>query len=115
MWSEVSIIENGIQDDPQTFWAGIKKYENATGQGPYKDLLLYALTCLSCPGSNAAVERIFSILASVKTNYRNQMSNIVLDCFVRIRSHLIMKDICCTNFEITNGMLENFTSDMYDG
>lgn len=114
MWREEKNFEHEIPSDPQTFWAAIYKYENATGKCPYKELALYALTCFSCPVSNADVERIFSIVTCVKTKYRNQMSTKVLDSIVRIRSHLMMQGICCTKFDITSDMLKRFTSEMYD-
>ena len=113
IWSEESVFENGIPEDSQSFWAGICKYENSLGLKPYKELALYALACLSCPVSNAVVERVFSIVTCVKTKYRNQMSVKVLDSIVRVRTHLMMMDMCCTKFEITDHMLQKFNSDMY--
>ena len=32
------------------FWIGIAKYQNMLGHHPFKDLALYALSCLSSPG-----------------------------------------------------------------
>ncbi|XP_068239267.1 SCAN domain-containing protein 3-like [Palaemon carinicauda] len=114
MWSEDGVFENGIPDNSIAFWSGIFKYENGLGAKPYRKLALYALACLSCPVSNAVVERVFSQVTCVKTKYRNKMSLELLDSIVRIRTHLMIKDTNCVKFNITDDMIKRFTCDMYN-
>lgn len=54
---------------------------------------------------HAVVESVLSIVTCVKTKYRNHMSMIVLESFVRVRINIMMKEICCVDFEISSEML----------
>ncbi|KAM7299044.1 hypothetical protein ISCGN_019611 [Ixodes scapularis] len=114
LWSEETVFSGKLPEDSGTFWAGIFKYQNGMGQKPYKELALYALACLSCPVSNAVVERVFSQVTCVKTKYRNKMSLKTLDAIVRVRSTLASREVCCVKFTITDDMLRRFQSDIYD-
>ncbi|KAG0445007.1 hypothetical protein HPB47_004919 [Ixodes persulcatus] len=114
LWSEETVFNGKVPEDSATFWAGIFKYQNGMGQKPYKELALYALACLSCPVSNAVVERVFSQVTCVKTKYRNKMSLKTLDAIVRIRTTLASREVCCVKFTITDDMLRRFQSDIYD-
>ncbi|KAL1480718.1 hypothetical protein MTO96_050797 [Rhipicephalus appendiculatus] len=114
VWAEESVFDSKVPDDCTLFWTGIFKYENAVGDRPYKELALYALASLSCPVSNAAVERVFSQVTCIKTKYRNKMSVKTLDAIVRIRTTLSLKSGCCVQFLVTDDMLRRFTSEMYD-
>lgn len=85
------------------------------GKNPFKELAIYALTCLTNPISNAVVERTFSQVTAVKTNLRNRMSVNLLNALVRIRSKLHFESKCCRDMIVTKRMLELFnTKQMYE-
>ena len=113
MWAEEVVFDGEIPEDSVLFWSKIRKHEDALGGKPYKELAQYALACLSCPVSNAVVERIFSQVTVVKNKNRNQMSLKMLNAIVRIRTTLHMNGQCCDKLAVTNDMLSRFQSDMY--
>lgn len=114
IWAEETVFDGKVPDDCALFWSGIFRYENGLGERPYQELALYALSCLSCPVSNAVVERIFSQVTCIKTKYRNKMSVATLDAIVRIRTTLLLKSNCCVQFLATDDMIRRFTSEMYE-
>lgn len=114
VWADESVFDSKVPDDCTLFWTGVLKYENVVGDKPYKELAMYALACLSCPVSNAAVERVFSQVTCIKTKYRNKMSIEMLDGIVRIRTTLSLKSGCCVQFLVTDDMLQRFTLEMYN-
>lgn len=114
MHLEEAVFEGKLPEDSATFWAGIFKFENAMGEKPYKELALYSLACLSCPVSNAVVDRVFSQVTCVKTKYRNKMSLKTSGFIERIRTSCASRDGCCVKFAITDDMLSRFRSDIYD-
>lgn len=74
-WAEV--FDGKVPDDSTSFWNGVFQYKNEQGERPYKELALYALACLSCPVSNAVVERVFSQVTCIKTKYRNDLDEFI--------------------------------------
>lgn len=114
-WIQEEVFSGGkIPDDTAAFWSGVMKYRNSMKEQPFYDLANYCLSCLSLPVSNAIVERIFSVVTSVKTKTRNRMSLRVLDAVVRIRSYFSRKDKCCREFVATKAMLDKFNVTMYN-
>ena len=79
------LFQGDILKDTVEFWLCIRKHKNTTGSQPYKELPLYALTCLSTPISNAVCEQIFSLVNSVKTELRNRLNIKILDSILRIK------------------------------
>jgi len=53
--------------DTEQFWIGVLQHK------VFKELATFALTCLVTPVNSAVVERIFSLVSSVKTKERNRM------------------------------------------
>jgi hypothetical protein len=78
---------------------------------PFKELATSALTCLITPVNSALVERIFSLLSSIKTKTRNRMQLNLLDAVVRVRAELLLSSKCCKDFTACPEMLTNFISD----
>lgn len=106
-WAEQEVFAGGgLPSDTEEFWCGVLKHES------FKDLALYALTCMITPISNATVERVFSIVTAIKTKPRNRMQLAMLDALVRLRTTFIVSGKCCTDFEITPRMLKDFKSDI---
>ena len=108
-WQEVSSLKEGIPKEAVPFWSGVAEYKNMLGEHPFGALANYALSCLTTPISNALVERIFSLVTSVKTKPRNRMSTKLLEVIVRIRLHLQFGERCCKDFIVTPRMLSLFS------
>lgn len=95
-------------------YSGVEDSSTKTGleRDHKKELDLYALSCLSCPVTNAVVERVFSPVTGIKTKYRNKMSVATLDVIVRMCTTLSLKSGCCVQFLRTDDMLRRFTSEI---
>ena len=105
-WSMEDVFTGtDIPTDTEEFWRGVLQHKS------FKDLAVYALTCLVTPISNATVERVFSLVTCIKTRPRNRMQLDMLDALVRIRTQLILSGKCCVDFQITPRMLENYNAD----
>lgn len=98
--------------DSETFWSKVKNVKNASGESTFENISRYALRTLSLPFSNAAVERVFSVMNAVKTKPRNRMHTEMLVAIMRVRMGL--RDTCCNNFTPSENMYALFTSKMYD-
>jgi len=59
--------------NPEALWVEVYNYRDASGERVYADMALFALSLLSLPLSNAAVERVFSPVNIIKSNTRNRM------------------------------------------
>ena len=114
IWEEEEVFKDGMPREAVPFWKGILEHQDSTMEHPYKDLALYALACLSTPISNATVERVFSQVALLKTKTRNRMKLPLLEALIRINLHLKLDGKCCTDFTVTESMLEKFNSSMYN-
>ena len=113
-WAKESVFGGEIPEDTVAFWIGIAKYRNMLGHHPFKDLALYALSCLSSPVSNAVVvERIFSHMTSIKTKHRHRMETHMLQSIIRIKTQLHFQGKCCQGMKVTPKMLDLFCSNMY--
>ena len=106
-----------LQADPKNktidtvkFSVAVRRLTNANGDQCYKELADFALRSLSLPINNAVIERVFSVMAIVKTKLRNRMSFDMLVAIMRIRIHLKVLNECCINFQPTKSMLELFNS-----
>ena len=112
-WAKESVFGGEIPEDTVAFWIGIAKYQNMLGHYPFKDLALYALSCLSSPVSNAVVERIFSRMTSIKMKQRNRMETHMLQSIIRIKTRLHFQGKCCQGMKVPPKMLDLFCSNMY--
>ena len=104
-WKDEEVFKDGIPTDTEKFWIGVR--ENSS----FKDLADFALTCLVTPVSNAIVERVFSLVASVKTKARNRMQLQLLDSITRIRAEFLISRKCCNEFVPTQQMLDDFVAE----
>lgn len=69
-----TVNNNNNNKDSEFFWGAIsKKKKNADGEMRYKNIIQLVSAFLSVPFSNAAVERVFSIMNVVKNELRNRM------------------------------------------
>ena len=76
---------NGISNESENFWVRVS--QNAS----FTELATYPLDCLTTPISNAVVERILSMMSSIKTKSRNRIELKLLDAIVRIRFELLLE------------------------
>jgi len=63
---EAPLRKDGFPVDTEQFWIGIFQDK------AFKELATFALTCLIIPVSNTVVERIFSLVSSIKTKAINR-------------------------------------------
>ena len=84
----------------EEFWTGVLQHK------AFEELATFARTCLIAPVSNAVVERIFSLVSSVKTKARNRMQLHLLDAIVRVRAEILLSCKCCKDFIASPEMLK---------
>ena len=78
----------------------------------FKELAIFALTCLITPISNAVVERMFSLLTCIKTKARNRLQLSLLEAIIRIRAEILTSNKCCKEFVPSTKMLNKFKADI---
>ncbi|CAD6238482.1 GSCOCG00012538001-RA-CDS [Cotesia congregata] len=112
----ISEICDNVDENISTidFWIAVNKIENSNGSKRFKDLAAFALRALSLPTSNADVERVFSVMALIKTKCRNRMLIDMLVSLMRIRIHMRVFKLCCKNYMPTDDMVKRFTSQLYE-
>jgi len=74
--------------DTYSFWPIVAQHKNAGGSLAFNTIARYVLKFLSLPMSNAAVERIFSVMSATKTKVRNRMGTEMLNSLLTIKSHI---------------------------
>jgi len=79
-----TIFDGEVPQDSCTFWCAFYDYTDAGGRHIFKDIAVFALAVLSLPVSNAVVERVFSIMKSVRTKSRYSLSITMLEAIMRI-------------------------------
>jgi hypothetical protein len=84
-----------------TFWPTVLNHKNAGDSPAFQNIAQFALIILSFPNSNAVVERVFSIMNTVKTKVRNKMKTEMLTAILRIKTHLYSRNLCCRGFSVT--------------
>lgn len=110
-WND--IFDEQVPENSLVFWKKVITLKNAAGERLFPDISLLAFTVLSFPSSNATVERVFSIMNTVKCKLRNKMILKTLNALVLIKCHFNINKICCKDFEPMD-MLKRFTSEIYN-
>lgn len=103
-----------MTDDVEQFWVAVANHKDASGENDFKEQSYYILSVLALPFSNAAVERAFSQMNLIKTKFRNRMKQEMLEALLPIRGYMAYNNICCNTFTPTSGMLERFTTHIYE-
>jgi hypothetical protein len=95
---EAPFKKDGFLVDTGQFWIGVLQHK------AFKKLV----TCLTTPVSNALVERIFSLVSSIKMNTRNRIQRNLLDCQGRPLAfkHMLQRLHC-----VSRNAKKNFTPD----
>jgi hypothetical protein len=73
--------------EPEKYWATVFKVER-NGAPCYTNLKICIAFLFSMPFSNAAAERVFSVLKLVKTAHRNLLHNVTLSSLVHVKDWL---------------------------
>lgn len=107
-WKEVFVVE--CATDLSTFWRKVYLYQDAAGSKPFEQLAELVLNMLSVPTSNACVERVFSIMNTVKTKIRNKIQYELLEALLRINTHFKNNSVCCESFSPPPEMIKLFNS-----
>lgn len=98
-----------MSDNVSEFWRAVAKFTNSAGEPLFPKLSAVAFALLCLPVSNAAVERVFSLVTVTKTDHRNKLSVRTLEMILHVRCGL--KEYgCCNNFEPSPRFLEKFNS-----
>ena len=105
-WSSEAVFSSGLPKQTIPYW----EWEGVRQTAGFKELSEYAFTCLITPSSNANIERIFSIVNATKTKPRNRLAATTLDAIIRIKTSVLNNDGYCTNFKVTQAILEGFTT-----
>jgi hypothetical protein len=109
---EEDITVNNV--DIINFWVEVGEKRDALGEKAFSNLSEFAFRSLSLPISNASVERVFSILNSVKSKVRNKLAFRMLNSIVKIRSFMSARKICCNTFTPLPQMYVLHNSSMYN-
>ena len=73
------------------------------------------LAVLTIPQGNADSERVFSAVRHVDTDFRQRMSNELMDALMVVKRHLVVRQEVCHNHKFTNEFLSRAKSATYQG
>ena len=96
--------------DAHKFWAEVFVFKNAGGKFIFRELAKFVLILLSLPSTNAVVERVFSVMNSVRTKFRNRMLLQLLDAILRIKMRFYSNKTCCQSFNASKDMVKDFNA-----
>ncbi|CAG4970092.1 unnamed protein product [Parnassius apollo] len=105
-WKTIQFIEWETAGDSVKFWAQVLKYKNAAGVNTFRELADLAIVAMSLPHSNAEVERLFSVMNTVKNKLRNRMCSLTLNSIIMIRNQLKIKKKNCHNYVLPPEVLK---------
>ena len=92
------------------FWDSIFQCKNYNDIKLFENIGTLANIVLCLPHSNAAVERIFSIVTDIKTKKRNRIATDTLDALVRVKLEMKKQGKHCFDFKIPKDMYTLFNS-----
>jgi hypothetical protein len=99
--------------DSVNFWITVGEMKNALNKCMFRELADFAILALSLPISNAAVERIFSLMNCIKTKLRNRMGTLMLNAILHARSFAHVRKFCCNTFIPSADMYLSHNKNMY--
>lgn len=97
--------------DPVQFWFMVQGEKDAAGNSRFQHICDFALALFTMPFSNAAVERVFSVMSLVKTKLRNRLLCQTVEGVLFVRYAL--KDMSLSSFMPSQAMILNFSDKMY--
>ena len=94
--------------DIDIFWSKMTDVELAFGTSKrFPTLTRLAKACLVLPVSNADVERIFSMLKKIQTEFRSELANDTICSLISCKQNA---DVQCFNFDPSDSVLKNAKS-----
>lgn len=99
-------------NDCNQFWPKVYNYKDAGGSYAFRKLAEFVLKILFLLSSNAVVERVFSVMNTLKTKSRNRINVNMLDTLLRIKCKFMSTEKCCTTFSPTKLMYDKFKSEI---
>lgn len=121
MESEYHLLQTRVDDLAEgthsitEFWVTVHNAKNVAGNSMFPLMSKLALSLLSLPVSNAAVERVFSQVSLTKTDIRNRMSNETLEALLHVKFGLGRNAGCCKDFKPGREFLSRFNSTVLYG
>lgn len=103
------------ETEVEEFWLDVLNHTNAAGERDFEELAMFIISMIALPFSNAAVERVFSQMALIKSKLRNRMQQPMLDGLLQVSGYMQRNRICCNKFAPSKDMLARFTNEIYDG
>jgi hypothetical protein len=97
----------------EQFWVRLSQEKDSGGQRKFGSICDLVFAALSLPISNAAVERLFSLMNVVKTKLRNRLHVTTAAAILRVRYGLLLRGQNCSTFIPSSDMLKRFNSQMY--
>ena len=79
----------------------------------FQNISNFALALFAMPFSNAAVERIFSVVSLVKTKLRNSLLCRTVESVLCVRYGIQFMNVSLSSFMPAKSMLQNFSDKMY--
>lgn len=101
-WRVIDKIQWENKSDTTAFWIEVHKYRDAASLQPFRELRKLAMSLLLLPHSNADVERVFSIMSTVRTKLRNKMCNDTLNA-ISVRNYLKQHGNACYSYPLPPG------------
>nr|XP_033339080.1 uncharacterized protein LOC117227710 isoform X1 [Megalopta genalis]XP_033339081.1 uncharacterized protein LOC117227710 isoform X1 [Megalopta genalis]XP_033339082.1 uncharacterized protein LOC117227710 isoform X1 [Megalopta genalis] len=95
------------------FWIKMIEISDNRAQ-KFKNICKLALLCLTLPNSNTEIERLFSLVNDIKTKNRNRLGHRMVSALCRINVDLNSMGSKCCDYPITDDILKNFNSRMYE-
>lgn len=97
----------------EDFWAEVTNIRSLEDHQSYPGLSKIASAVLCLPTSNASVERVFSVMATVKTKQRNRMFIRTLAAVIAVRAGMRRNGQDCSTFKPLPRMFEKMNANMY--
>lgn len=70
---------------------------------------------LTLPHGNADVERVFSVMADIKTKKRNRISPETLSALLRLKLDVFNTTDCCLSYKFDDRHIKKYKENLYTG
>ena len=91
-------------------WKAVGQLQNLDNEKKFSLLSNLAEAALSVPHSNAASERIFSMVRKNHTESRASMSTETLSSLMVMKTHLLSRDMKCFSVDLDDALLKKARS-----
>ncbi|KAH9362007.1 hypothetical protein HPB48_014946 [Haemaphysalis longicornis] len=109
-------LDELCHENVTVFWKNVLDAKNSAGARMFPLLSQIAISLLTLPVSNAAIERVLSQVTLTKTGLRDRMSIETLENILHVKFGLTRGGKCCKDFTPSDIFLDRFnTTAMYTG